>query len=94
MKSVINKVAQTEIRANPPTGRVAVKLAQQLANTNALPDWAGVSIHIVMAVTERSRASVYRDVASGRLPKPFKQGSSTRWRLGDLRRALEHAGPI
>ena len=32
----------------------------------------------------RSRASIARDVAAGRLPGPVRIGHSARWRLGEL----------
>jgi predicted DNA-binding transcriptional regulator AlpA len=73
-----------------PNGK-AEDLKRQIANVKDSPDWAAVTIKVVMALTNRSRASVYRDVAAGRLPKWFKQGASTRWRVGDLRRTLEQA---
>ena len=31
-----------------------------------------------------SRATLYRDIASGRLPKPTKVGRSSRWRFSDI----------
>ena len=33
----------------------------------------------------RSRASIARDVAAGRVPDPVRIGNSTRWRLGEIR---------
>ena len=74
-----------------PRDDKAEKLKLQLANISNSPDWAAVPIKVVMALTNRSRASVYRDVAAGRLPRWFKQGTSTRWRVGDIRRTLEQA---
>lgn len=34
--------------------------------------------------TQRSPATLYRDMASGRLPKPTKVGRSSRWRFSDV----------
>jgi predicted DNA-binding transcriptional regulator AlpA len=85
------KANQTPHGANHASYGKAEQLKQQLANVKDSPDWATVTIKVVMALTNRSRASIYRDVAAGRLPKWFKQGASTRWRVGDLRRTLEQA---
>ena len=52
-----------------------------------LPDDALVDIWIVCAMKGRSKASVWRDVAAGRLPTPVKLGGSTRWCLGAVRAA-------
>ncbi len=53
------------------------------------PDCARIALPVVCAITARSPASVWRDVKAGRLPAPVKQGpNSTRWIVGDLRRAL------
>ncbi|MCH8167156.1 MAG: helix-turn-helix domain-containing protein [Proteobacteria bacterium] len=32
----------------------------------------------------RSRSSIYRDVAAGRIPKPVKIGSSVRWPSNEI----------
>lgn len=67
----------------------AKKLEERLSQFPHLPSDAGVELPLVCAITGRSPASVWRDVASGRLPKPLKYGPrSTRWRVGDLRIAL------
>lgn len=64
----------------------AKKLAEQLALFESLPDCALVALPVVCAVKGRSPASVWRDVAAGRLPKPTHAGPRcTRWRVGDLR---------
>jgi predicted DNA-binding transcriptional regulator AlpA len=71
-------------KAPPPTK--LKKLADQLALFDSLPDCALVAIPIVCAVKGRSSASVWRDVAAGRIAKPVRVGArSTRWRVGDLR---------
>ena len=43
-----------------------------------------IKIRELIELTARSRASLYRDMAAGRLPQPIKIGSSSRWRYGDV----------
>lgn len=63
-------------------------LADQLTLFESLPDCALVPLPVVCAIKGRSSASVWRDVAAGRLPQPVKAGPrSTRWRVGELRGA-------
>ncbi|WP_371810417.1 helix-turn-helix transcriptional regulator [Ruegeria sp. HKCCD8929] len=38
---------------------------------------------------DRSRSSIYRDVESGRLPKPVKLGSRLYWNEADVDAAIE-----
>jgi predicted DNA-binding transcriptional regulator AlpA len=59
-----------------------------------LPDEALIEIRTVSALLGRSRASIWRDVATGRLPAPIKLGGSTRWRVGSVRAALGGAGHV
>lgn len=56
-------------------------------NFDQAPDSALVSIPVACAVSDRSRASIYRDFAAGRLTK-VKVGSSTKIRVGNLRRLI------
>ena len=58
-----------------------------LINFDRLPDSAYVGQVVVEGLKGRSGASVWRDVASGRLPKPVKIGRSTKWNVGELRRS-------
>lgn len=54
---------------------------------DTLPDTARVALPVVSLVTGRSPASVWRDVAAGRMPAPVKAGPrATRWIVGELRR--------
>jgi len=56
---------------------------------DSLPNCARVALPIVCLITGRSPASVWRDVANDRLPRPIKAGPrSTRWIVGQLRAAL------
>lgn len=67
------------------------RVAGALETFPFLPDEALVDIRAVCALRGRSRASTWRDVTAGRLPKPVKVGGSTRWRVGDVRAALAGA---
>lgn len=76
-----------------PTAKLSksAKLDEKLARYPLLPDDALVSIAIVCALYERSRASIWRDVKAGRCPAPIRIGAScTRWRVGDLRKASQN----
>lgn len=39
----------------------------------------------------RSRSSIYRDIDSGRLPKPIRFGSRCYWKTTDIEAAIEKA---
>ena len=68
------------------------KLTEKLYNFDRLPDEALVSIDVVCALRDRSRASIWRDVKAGVLVAPTRIGSRTvRWRVGDLRKANQNA---
>lgn len=58
----------------------------RLQHFETLPDAALLSAREVVALTGRSRSSLWRDVRSHRLPPPLKIGPNTsRWRCGDIR---------
>jgi len=50
------------------------KLAEQIKLFDSLPDCALVALPIVCAIRGRSPASIWRDVAAGRLAKPVSAG--------------------
>lgn len=78
--------------SNPNPATKTKKLAAQLALFSSLPDCALVALPVVCAIRGRSAASIWRDVNSGRCPLPVRVGArSTRWRVGDLRKAGEAA---
>jgi predicted DNA-binding transcriptional regulator AlpA len=55
-----------------------------------LPDAALIDLPTVSTLASRSRASVYRDVAAGRLSKPVRVGlRSVRWCVADVRAYLK-----
>lgn len=71
----------------------AKKLAAQLALFDSMPDSALVALPVVCALKGRAPASIWRDVAAGRLSKPIKAGPrSSRWQVGGLRRGLAAGG--
>lgn len=55
---------------------------------DAAPDSMLMDLPSAGVIACRSRASFYRDFASGRLT-PVKVGNSTRIRVGDLRRLIQ-----
>jgi hypothetical protein len=63
------------------------KLLAALAAFDSLPGCAGVTIPVGCAVTGRSRASLYRDIAARRI-EAFKINGSTRIRVDSLRNLL------
>lgn len=68
------------------------KLAEKLSRVSLLPDEGLVSIEVVCALRDRSRASIWRDVKAGHCPPPVRIGARcARWRMGDLRKAATNA---
>jgi hypothetical protein len=65
-------------------------LIAALAAFNAKPDDSGVSIPVACAILDRSRASIWRDIAAGRL-EAFSIGRSRKIKVGSLRRACTGA---
>lgn len=61
----------------------------RIANFNNLPDAALISAKELMALSGRSRTSLWRDVSRGSLSKPKKIGPrSVRWQALDVRQFL------
>lgn len=57
------------------------------------PSSAYVDIKVVKLLLACSDATIWRDVKSGRLPKPHKLSlRNTRWNVGELREALALKG--
>ena len=76
-------------RRSPVLDARTKRLNKALKVFDSLPSLALINIDVVCALSGRSPASVWRDAASGRLPAPLRVGShSTRWRAGEIRRAL------
>ncbi len=69
--------------------RLQGRLQKKLALVGSMPDEAAIDIQILSILLSRSIASIWRDVKAGRIAAPFKAGPrSTRWRLGDIRKAV------
>lgn len=51
-------------------------------------------VHDVVAYVGVSRATIWRLVAAGRFPKPFKAGSRTLWRRHDVALWIEAGGSM
>ena len=63
-----------------------------LANFDALPDAAYVRLPVVAVLFACSRATVWRWVEDGLIPKPRKLSAAiTAWNVGELRLALNNA---
>jgi predicted DNA-binding transcriptional regulator AlpA len=55
-------------------------------NWDSLPDTANVDVKTVATILGRSTASIWRDVASGRLPQPKRfTARCSRWPVGVIR---------
>jgi len=60
-----------------------------IAEFDTLPAAALVKLKDVIVLSCRSKSSIYRDIAAGRLSKPVHIGSqAVRWRVGDVREYL------
>lgn len=66
------------------------KVSAAIAAFDSKPNEAGVSIPVASAILERSRASIWRDLAAGRL-ESFCIGRSRRIKVGSIRRACKAA---
>ena len=61
----------------------------RISNFDNLPDAALISIKELMALSGRSRTSLWRDVQRGFLGTPIKVGkASTRWNVAQVRAYL------
>jgi len=63
-----------------------------LAEFDSLPDSARSPLPIVCGLFSISPATAWRRVKAGLLPMPIKEGNTTRWVVGDLRKALAKRG--
>lgn len=67
-----------------------VTILQRLEALTSLPPEALVSAKEISLLAGRSRASLWRDVQAGRLPRPVAIGPQTRrWRIEDVRAYLK-----
>lgn len=70
-------------------GSTQINLPQAVVHWPNLPNEAWVDVKVLMALLQRSRASIYRDEATGRIPagRLFSPGCK-RWNVGAIRRVL------
>lgn len=67
-----------------------VTVPLRLKSLTSLPVDALVSAKEICFLAGRSRASLWRDVQAGRLPRPISIGPQTRrWRVADVRAYLK-----
>lgn len=58
-------------------------------NLDSLPDTALLDLKCIISLTSKSRATIYRWIEIGILPKPRKLGATRNfWSAGEIRRAL------
>jgi predicted DNA-binding transcriptional regulator AlpA len=70
--------------------KIARRVDRALEHFPSLPDDALIEIRVISALLGRSTASIWRDVAHGRLAQPVRIGAhSTRWRVGDVRTVMQ-----
>jgi len=66
-----------------------IKVPLALSTFDSLPNTSNVRLPIVMALYGISSATVWRNVKSGKIPKPRKlTARTTAWNVGELRSAL------
>lgn len=63
-------------------------IPDSVRNFDDLPDSAQVDSRTVKALHCISDTTLWRRIADGSIPPPHKVGPSNRWRVGDLRAAL------
>jgi predicted DNA-binding transcriptional regulator AlpA len=72
-----------------PKGAVCSRFDHVVA-FDSLPNGALIDLRTIIALACRSRASIWRDVQAGRLPKPVAIGpQARRWRVEDVRAYLK-----
>ena len=70
--------------------KIRASVVERISTFDDMPDSALVDVNEINALVGRSRASIWRDVAEGRLAPPIKIGpNASRWRVGDVRRFME-----
>jgi predicted DNA-binding transcriptional regulator AlpA len=78
-----------EPQRDGPSENIARRVQRTLEQFDSLPDDALIGIRVVSVLIDRSPASIWRDVAQGRLARPVRIGArSTRWRVGNIRASL------
>jgi predicted DNA-binding transcriptional regulator AlpA len=70
-------------------------ITEALVNFDSLPDTSNVRLPVVMGLYGVSAATIWRNVKSGRIPKPRKlTARTTVWNVGDLRSILALMGEV
>jgi predicted DNA-binding transcriptional regulator AlpA len=67
---------------------MAMETRPSIEGFDKWPDMARASLPVVCQLYDAAPATVWRRVKAGLIPAPIKDGASTRWIVGDLRRAL------
>jgi len=65
-----------------------VDRAEVLKGFDSLPNVARVKLPVVCALYDCDAATVWRRIKIGAIPAPVKNGGSTLWSVGGLRREL------
>jgi predicted DNA-binding transcriptional regulator AlpA len=85
-----SSLTPTTLSASTPTA-----ISLELRLFDELPDSAHVPIDTVCGLYCCSNATIWRRVRSGEIITPVRFGSrTTRWNVGDLRRALSKENPL
>lgn len=64
-------------------------LPSAVENFDHMPSSALIGLSVVEIISGKSKATIYRWVSQGKLPKPVRFGSShNSWKVGDIRAAL------
>lgn len=70
-------------------------IPQRLESLTSMPAEALVSAKELSLLSGRSRASIWRDVQAGRLPKPIAiSPQARRWSVEDVRTYLKGGGAV
>ncbi len=65
----------------------------RIAAFEQLPNSALLTLKEIVALSGRSKTSIWRDIESQRLPRPIAIGlNASRWRVADVRSYLKGAG--
>lgn len=71
-----------------PKIRKALPISASVIQFDTLPDAAFIDARTICSLLMCGHTSLWRHVHAGRLPTPKKFGRSSRWNVGDIRKAL------
>jgi predicted DNA-binding transcriptional regulator AlpA len=85
------KVVASKLKSPPRKSGMtsAGTIPTVLTSVAEMPDEALVAQPVVEGLAGSSAATIWRRVKSGLLPQPIRIGRTTRWRLGEVRKALQ-----